>query len=295
MHAIQGAVAVRRERQKREQRRQSKQAKRRSAEAAEAGMAEADSTETLFVDGKPPPKTESSLTAFHLGIVFILIGFLLVFSGMVNKDVAKLLGVGTTLIIVGLLMVMVNRIITAREEEELARYVQNRLARTRSGHALAHAHRPSPRPQRASSRRGQHQPPKSGSAHQIRPPSKSGSGQLHAPAADGGPSSRRGSMRANNGGDASRRGSFRTGANNANASPRANSGSGARSRANSTSGRPRAGSTTCRQAQRDKESEVGQTAAVSTTAVSVVVTSEKDGSTKTALLSKEEAENQSAD
>ena len=34
----------------------------------------------------------------------------------------------------GLMMVMVNRIITAREEEELSRYVKQRLSRTRSGH-----------------------------------------------------------------------------------------------------------------------------------------------------------------
>ena len=33
-------------------------------------------------------------------------------------------------------MVMVNRIITQREEEELTKYVRNRLARTRSGHAI---------------------------------------------------------------------------------------------------------------------------------------------------------------
>lgn len=32
------------------------------------------------------------------------------------------------------MMVMVNRIITAREEEELSRYVKQRLSRTRSGH-----------------------------------------------------------------------------------------------------------------------------------------------------------------
>ena len=33
-------------------------------------------------------------------------------------------------------MVMVNRIITAREEEELAKYVSGRLARTRSGYHI---------------------------------------------------------------------------------------------------------------------------------------------------------------
>ncbi len=57
-------------------------------------------------------------------------------SGTVGTDWGHLLGVGVGLIIVGLIMVMVNRIITAREEEELTRYVSGRLARTRSGHTL---------------------------------------------------------------------------------------------------------------------------------------------------------------
>ena len=42
-----------------------------------------------------------------------------------------MLGVGVAFIFIGLLMVMVNRIITAREEEELSQYVKQRLSRTR--------------------------------------------------------------------------------------------------------------------------------------------------------------------
>lgn len=132
MHAIQGAMAVRRERQKRDTRRLSQLRRRDSIN---------DSQTTLVEDVDPPPKTETSLTAFHLGVVFILLGFLMVFSSMVpssvvDADSSRLLGVGTTFIIVGLIMVMVNRIITQREEEELTRYVRHRLGRTRSGHAL---------------------------------------------------------------------------------------------------------------------------------------------------------------
>ena len=86
-------------------------------------------------------QTESSLTAFHLGVVFILLGFLMIFSSMipssvVDADWSRLLGVGVCLLIVGLMMVMVNRIISAREEEELQRYVSTRLGRTRSGQVM---------------------------------------------------------------------------------------------------------------------------------------------------------------
>ena len=53
-----------------------------------------------------------------------------------KQQVTLLLGIGVTFIMVGLIMVMVNRIITAREEEELAKYVSGRLARTRSGYHI---------------------------------------------------------------------------------------------------------------------------------------------------------------
>lgn len=62
----------------------------------------------------------------------------MIFSSMVPTTVVKtdwsqLLGVGVAFIFIGLIMVMVNRIITAREEEELSKYVKQRLCRTRSG------------------------------------------------------------------------------------------------------------------------------------------------------------------
>lgn len=136
MHAISGAVAIRRERQKREQRRSSRQA--RGSEEVNVS----DKAEVTF-DRLPPPKAKSSsLTAFHLGVVFILLGFLMIFSGMipssltVDADWSKLLGAGVTFLMIGLVMVMVNRIVGAKEEQELRHYVSHRLSRTRSGHAL---------------------------------------------------------------------------------------------------------------------------------------------------------------
>ena len=136
MHAIQGAMAIRREREKREQRRMSQIKKSR-----EGGLDGSDLS-LNYVEAKAPKTESSSLTAFHLGVVFILLGFLMVFSAMLSGNVkevewSRLLGVGATLIIIGLIMVMVNRIITEREEEELTKYVHQRLGRTRSGHALA--------------------------------------------------------------------------------------------------------------------------------------------------------------
>ena len=150
MHAVQSAMAVRREREKREQRRQSqiRRSSSKSPRASDASHASADhsagqlATEENPIEKAPNP-AESSMTAFHLGVVFILLGFLMVFSAMItnsmmqnNNNWSSLLGVGVTFIIVGLIMVMVNRIISAREEEELAKYVSQKLARTRSGYQI---------------------------------------------------------------------------------------------------------------------------------------------------------------
>ena len=52
---------------------------------------------------------------------------------LVQADWSRLLGVGLAFIFIGLIMVMVNRILTAREEEELSQYVKQRLSRTRYG------------------------------------------------------------------------------------------------------------------------------------------------------------------
>ena len=144
MHAVHGAMTIRREREKREKRRQSRIERSNSKSPRNSDVSNLEKGEAGqrdLPDPPKPPKPESSLTAFHLGVVFILLGFLMVFSAMITNsmvegDWSHLLGVGVTFIMVGLIMVMVNRIITAREEEELAKYVTTRLARTRSGYHI---------------------------------------------------------------------------------------------------------------------------------------------------------------
>ena len=145
MHAIQSALAIRREREKREQRRLSRIQRSSSKSPRDSDVSNLESNpeaRPVAPEVPEPPKPESSsLTAFHLGVVFILLGFLMVFSAMITDsmvegDWSHLLGVGVTFIMVGLIMVMVNRIISAREEEELAKYVSQRLARTRSGYHI---------------------------------------------------------------------------------------------------------------------------------------------------------------
>lgn len=115
--AIQSAMAVRAEREKRHQRRLSK-IRRESGASHASGLGSAHahtslvctkrqsvaSTGTLEEDRltsassgeagpgalRPPPdKSESMVTTFHLGIVFIILGFIMILSSMIPSSIIK--------------------------------------------------------------------------------------------------------------------------------------------------------------------------------------------------------------
>ena len=139
-----GARSIRLERQKRKKRRKSRIERSNSKSSRNSyvsNLEKGEAGQSNLPDPPKPPKPESSLTAFHLGVVFILLGFLMVFSAMITNSVMEgnwshLSGVGLTFIVVGLIMVMVDRSLTAREEEELAEYGTTCLVRTRSGYLI---------------------------------------------------------------------------------------------------------------------------------------------------------------
>ena len=81
MHAIQGAMAIRRERTKREQKRQS-QIRRLSGKTASprsSDVSEDQRSQLPVMEPPKPPKADTSMTAFHLGVVFILLGLYFVY------------------------------------------------------------------------------------------------------------------------------------------------------------------------------------------------------------------------
>ena len=139
MHATQGAMAIRRERQTRMDRRISKRLRRQNAEKSTRRPSDISQDVEAALPDKAKEKT--SMAAFHFGVVFILLVFLLIFSSVipaniVNADWSRRLVVGVTFLMIGLMMVKVNRIVSAHEEEELQKYVSSRLARTRPGQVL---------------------------------------------------------------------------------------------------------------------------------------------------------------
>lgn len=116
--AIQSAMAVRAEREKRHQRRLSK-IRRESGASHASGLSSAHAHTTSLVCTKrqsvastgtleedrltsassgeagpgalrpPPDKSESMVTTFHLGIVFIILGFIMILSSMIPSSIIK--------------------------------------------------------------------------------------------------------------------------------------------------------------------------------------------------------------
>ena len=97
--AIQSAMAVRMEREKRQQRRLSKIRRESGVGVAGGGMAgqsiictkrqsvgsvaTTEGEEEVVVRSSAPDKSDSWVTTFHMGIVFILLGFIMIFSSMI--------------------------------------------------------------------------------------------------------------------------------------------------------------------------------------------------------------------
>jgi hypothetical protein len=121
MHAVAGALAIKRERQRREAKNGQKPVK----------ITRQDVT---------PPKQKGSLTYFNVGAIFILIGtFMLAASFLQKIDLTKdprLLAMGSILVTLGCIMVTINQLKTKREEKKLQRYVQLRLGKSSSGNPL---------------------------------------------------------------------------------------------------------------------------------------------------------------
>ena len=100
--AIQSAMAVRMEREKRHQRRLSKIRRESGAGAGSshgsiictkrqsvASTATLEDAPPETMVRPPPDKSESMVTTFHLGIVFILLGFILILSSMIPSSIIK--------------------------------------------------------------------------------------------------------------------------------------------------------------------------------------------------------------
>lgn len=165
MHAVglHSALAIKRQRKRRDEQRRARE-RRYSAQSGESGLTSPRaSTGSLDHHGrhhKGPhaarasgqgmldTKVVTSIGMLHIGVVFLVLGAFLLMSGLLPGDLAhwgtkatggwwnELVAVGLFAILLGIFLIVLNRVIAKKEEDDLEEYVQRQLTRSRSGHRL---------------------------------------------------------------------------------------------------------------------------------------------------------------
>ncbi|XP_012218491.2 uncharacterized protein [Linepithema humile] len=168
MHAVglHSALAIKRQRKRRDEQRRARE-RRYSAQSGESGLTSPRaSTGSLDQHGRHhgkgahgagrhsagqgmlDTKVVTSIGMLHIGVVFLVLGAFLLMSGLLPGDLAhwgtkasggwwnELVAVGLFAIIVGVFLIVLNRVIAKKEEDDLEEYVQRQLTRSRSGHRL---------------------------------------------------------------------------------------------------------------------------------------------------------------
>ncbi|XP_071579883.1 uncharacterized protein [Temnothorax nylanderi] len=166
MHAVglHSALAIKRQRMRRDEQRRARE-RRYSAQSGESGLTSPRaSTGSLDHHGRHhkgahaggrasgqamlDTKVVTSIGMLHIGVVFLVLGGFLLVSGLLPGDLAhwgtkssggwwnELVAVGLFAIIVGVFLIVLNRVIAKKEEDDLEEYVQRQLTRSRSGHRL---------------------------------------------------------------------------------------------------------------------------------------------------------------
>ncbi|XP_023017956.1 uncharacterized protein isoform X1 [Leptinotarsa decemlineata] len=147
MHGSAGlhsALAIKRQRRLREQ------AKKRAAERRYSTRTNSmDSMEHAPRRGSfQPPKDHvfaTSIGILHLGVCFVVLGLFLIGSGLLPDDLVtwrgggywnELVVTGIFVSSIGVFLIVLNKVVSKREEDELQDYVARQLTRSRSGHRL---------------------------------------------------------------------------------------------------------------------------------------------------------------
>ncbi|XP_067005211.1 uncharacterized protein [Anabrus simplex] len=93
-------------------------------------------------------KVVTSIGMLHIGVVFLVLGAFLLVSGLLPGDISswssmssagwlnELVITGAFAFALGLFLIILNRIISKKEEDDLNEYVQSQLTRSKSGHRL---------------------------------------------------------------------------------------------------------------------------------------------------------------
>ena len=145
MQAVQSAMAVRRQRDRWEENKKSKSRRESQGSMSTPRDSLVSIDGKVYFDEKNKQKTMfGQMTMFHVGSVFIVIGLMLVITALMpayaesasQKRKNDILGTGSVFVFIGCILTTVSRFISNNEERELNEYIQNRLARSKSGHRL---------------------------------------------------------------------------------------------------------------------------------------------------------------
>ncbi|XP_034939892.1 uncharacterized protein [Chelonus insularis] len=164
MHAVglHSALAIKRQRKRRDEQRRARE-RRYSTQSGESGLTSPRASTGSLDRHRHPHKAQphhaagqgmldskvvTSIGMLHIGVVFLVLGGFLLGSGLLPGDLAnwsskssggwwnELVATGLFAVLVGIFLIVLNRIIAKKEENDLEEYVQRQLTRSRSGHRL---------------------------------------------------------------------------------------------------------------------------------------------------------------
>jgi protein-S-isoprenylcysteine O-methyltransferase Ste14 len=165
MHAVglHSALAIKRQRKRREEQRRTEE-RRCSSQSDESGLTSPGkyaisvdrnilqnrkiNEQKFSTQGMMDSKVVTSVGMLHVGVVFLVLGMFLFISGIMPSDFTsweskvsrkwwnELIAIGIFSIIVGCFLIILNRIVVKREENDLEAYVQCQLTRCNSGNMI---------------------------------------------------------------------------------------------------------------------------------------------------------------
>ncbi|XP_022916546.1 uncharacterized protein [Onthophagus taurus] len=149
MHGSAGlhsAMAIKRQRRQREQAAKKRRERRLSSRTSSTNSIDRD--HPMFRKQSIVPKESTLATSIgmlHLGVCFLVLGLFLIGSGLLPDDMVtwrgggwwnELVATGIFVAALGVFLIILNRVVSKHEEENLNEYVKSQLTRSKSGHRL---------------------------------------------------------------------------------------------------------------------------------------------------------------
>ncbi|CRK93940.1 CLUMA_CG007467, isoform A, partial [Clunio marinus] len=159
MHAmgIHSALAIKRQRKRRDQQKRARE-RRYSLQSTESGETHSMGGSTRRKHrhqyghhNNVDSKVVTSIGMLHIGVVFVVFGIFLLGAGLIPDDATaqnawsifakdswwnELVLTGLFAVGLGIFLIILNSVISKKEDDDLEAYVQSQLTRSRSGHRL---------------------------------------------------------------------------------------------------------------------------------------------------------------